>query len=99
MNRCEKAVTCEPESPRQVLVAPLACIVYKKHLLPTVKNSKISYKNLGLEPKGEKYCDYVATFLHGTYCSHWTLPPQGLDMPFQTLATWHQSTCAIGFGV
>ena len=20
-----------------------------------------------------------------------------LDMPFQTLATWHQSTCAIGF--
>lgn len=53
MNRCEKAVTCEPESPRQVLVAPLACIVYKKHLLPTVKNSKISYKNLGLEPKGE----------------------------------------------
>lgn len=99
MNRCEKAVTYEPESPRQVLVAPLACTVYKKHLLPTVKNSKILYKNLGLEPKGEKNIVTIWQHSYMALTAHIGLLHPGLDMPFQTLVTWHQGKCAIGFGV
>lgn len=75
--RLRKQPPVSQTSPRQAHMAPLACTVYKKNnLLLIVKNAKISYKSLGVGPKGEKYCDYLATFLHGTYWSHQTAPPR-----------------------
>lgn len=35
--------THEPDVPRQTIVAPLACMVYKKQVVINVKNSKVSY--------------------------------------------------------
>lgn len=90
MNGCEITATCEPDFPRQVHVAPLACTVYiyiyikKNNVLPRVKNSKILYKSLGLGPEGERYCDYLATFSHGTYWSCYTAPPHPSPRPPST---------------
>lgn len=61
-----------------------------------VKNSKISLKSLGLGPKEEKCCKYLAPFLRWHLQVTLDCTSPGLDMLLQTLATWHQNACAIG---
>ena len=67
MNRCEEKQP--PGSQIMSLdesVGPLGLhskYIKKNLFFPIVKNSTISYKRLGLGPKEEKCCKYLATFL------------------------------------
>jgi hypothetical protein len=100
MNRCEEKQP--PGSQIMSLdesVGPLGLHskYIKNNLFPVVKNSTISYKHLGLGLKEEKCCKHLATFLTWHFQVTLNCSSLELDMLFQTLATWNQSTCAIGF--